>query len=274
MLSKGDLRDGLRRLAEAGLWESPKELFVHVAADPRLKSVNFWDFLRQYRKDETKLEELRDAATATRGSDRRGYVPPELDCPGRHWAVAYTTWDDGFFCNLCEAVVSPGVICLGCRLCDYDVCPTCVDRLRVTTKGTGATRTLTSLGTNSHVQQEGKKDAAAQSSDVRPRRRKKKVASNSSEAVPIATQATFPHEELSAPPVSSSNTAVEKDRGDEVSVVISSQLGLSQELEHVANLGVGAKTSSMISAAPCDMLAIDPVNVPVPGGDSSSDDDL
>jgi len=169
-LHGGAVKDGLRRAAGAGQWESPNELYTLVAADARLKSLGFWDFLKQFRKDETQLRALRDTAAATKGSTRRGYVPPELDCPGRHWAVPFITWDEGFVCNLCEKSIKVGVTCLGCQLCNHDVCPDCVQRLRDTAKGTGATHALTSIGESA-----AKSEGSSPSAGTKMSRRKKKA---------------------------------------------------------------------------------------------------
>lgn len=128
-VNKGALRDGVRLAAVAGPWESASDLFKFVIEQQRCKDVSFWDFLRQYRKEEAELQTLRDEALATRGSGKQGYVPPEVNCPARHGPKPFVAWDDGFCCSLCEGVIPQGSQCLGCRLCDHDVCTDCIRKL-------------------------------------------------------------------------------------------------------------------------------------------------
>eukprot|EP00747_Dinoflagellata_sp_TGD_P164164 gnl/TRDRNA2_/TRDRNA2_183709_c0_seq1.p1 gnl/TRDRNA2_/TRDRNA2_183709_c0~~gnl/TRDRNA2_/TRDRNA2_183709_c0_seq1.p1 ORF type:complete len:198 (+),score=46.85 gnl/TRDRNA2_/TRDRNA2_183709_c0_seq1:51-644(+) len=127
-VNKGDLKEGVFRAAQAGHWEEAKDLFPMVVGQLGLKDTGFWDFLRLFQKNEEELRRLRDEAEATRGSGTRGYVSPELDCPGRHRVQPFVAWDDGFACSLCESPIAQGANCLGCRLCDHDVCPGCIDR--------------------------------------------------------------------------------------------------------------------------------------------------
>lgn len=128
-MGAGRLRQGMKVAAVAASWSSAQDLFGVLASQQEFKSIGFWEFLRQYRKDEAELQSLRDAALATRGSDTPGYVPPEVDCPGRHWVKPFITWDDGFDCSICGHGIDKGTTCVGCRLCDYDVCPECLQKL-------------------------------------------------------------------------------------------------------------------------------------------------
>lgn len=113
----------------AGTWSSAQDLFGLLTSQQEFKGIGFWEFLRHYRKEEAELQSLRDATLSTRGSDTPGYVPPEVDCPGRHWVKLFVAWDDGFDCSACGDRIEKGAKCLGCRLCDYDVCPECLQRL-------------------------------------------------------------------------------------------------------------------------------------------------
>uniref|UniRef100_A0A7S4SGQ9 Uncharacterized protein n=1 Tax=Alexandrium monilatum TaxID=311494 RepID=A0A7S4SGQ9_9DINO len=128
-VNKGAVRDGVRSAAAAGSWDSESDLFKLMLQQPRCKDANFWDFLRQYRREEAELLRLRDEALDARGAGKRGHVPPGVNCPGRHGAATFFAWDDGFSCSLCEGVIAQGSQCLGCRLCDHDVCTACIRRL-------------------------------------------------------------------------------------------------------------------------------------------------
>lgn len=128
-MGAGRLRQGMKVAAVAASWSSAQDLFGVLTLQQEFKSIGFWDFLRQYRKDEAELQHLRDAALATRGSDTPGYVPPEVDCPGRHWVKPFITWDDGFDCSICGQGIDKAATCVGCRLCDYDVCPDCLQKI-------------------------------------------------------------------------------------------------------------------------------------------------
>eukprot|EP00418_Pyrodinium_bahamense_P071547 CAMPEP_0179083238 /NCGR_PEP_ID=MMETSP0796-20121207/37576_1 /TAXON_ID=73915 /ORGANISM="Pyrodinium bahamense, Strain pbaha01" /LENGTH=128 /DNA_ID=CAMNT_0020780641 /DNA_START=40 /DNA_END=423 /DNA_ORIENTATION=- len=110
-LSKGDLRDAVRTAAVAAPWENAKDLFSLLITQPRCKDVSFWDFLRQYRKEEAELQKTRDEAQEVRDSGRQGYVPSAVDCPGRHWAKPFVAWDDGFAAASATAssLKAPGV---------------------------------------------------------------------------------------------------------------------------------------------------------------------
>ncbi|CAE8642425.1 unnamed protein product [Polarella glacialis] len=124
-LGKGALREALAKAATSGQWTEASELYVLFTAQPGCKDLGFWDFLRQFRSQEAELQRLRDEAQATQGENTLGYVPQEIDCPGRHWATPFITWDDGFDCSLCKQPIAADTTCLACRICDHDVCPPC-----------------------------------------------------------------------------------------------------------------------------------------------------
>lgn len=130
-LGKRELREAIQIAAGAGSWDSASDLYKSVLTQPQCKALSFWDFLRTYRKDETGLAKIRDDAAVARNVAVRGHVAAELDCPRRHGAAPFVTWDEGFSCSLCSEVIVQSAACLGCRLCDYDACPDCVQRARV-----------------------------------------------------------------------------------------------------------------------------------------------
>eukprot|EP00662_Eupelagonemidae_sp_cell21_P019800 gene19800-49637_t len=50
-------------------------------------------------------------------------------CPKGHALKAWEG-DDGLFCDSCLRDVPPGSSMMGCRRCDYDLCPQCAERPR------------------------------------------------------------------------------------------------------------------------------------------------
>ena len=55
-------------------------------------------------------------------------VIPEIDCEKKHGLTQFSTPFSDWTCNLCgdNKIFNEGSTLFGCRLCDYDVCPTCI----------------------------------------------------------------------------------------------------------------------------------------------------
>jgi len=47
-------------------------------------------------------------------------------CPSGHALVKFVTPQDGFVCNVCNALHARGSAMIGCRPCNYDACTSCV----------------------------------------------------------------------------------------------------------------------------------------------------
>eukprot|EP00927_Polykrikos_kofoidii_P077757 TRINITY_DN74672_c0_g1_i1.p1 TRINITY_DN74672_c0_g1~~TRINITY_DN74672_c0_g1_i1.p1 ORF type:complete len:191 (-),score=49.37 TRINITY_DN74672_c0_g1_i1:20-592(-) len=132
VLNRHKLRGALSRAAKIQSWESPEELFRLTLASPSQKDgkgLRYSDFIVQFRSMEDELKKLRDEAKEERLRSRADFVPVAVDCPKRHCAAAFITWDDGFCCSICKKDIEKGEECLGCRLCDHDVCQRCNRRL-------------------------------------------------------------------------------------------------------------------------------------------------
>merc|ERR1719265_1268630 len=53
----------------------------------------------------------------------------ESSCPRGHRLAPYDTPQDGFACDRCKTRFEAGVKMLGCRQCDWDLCPSCCSKV-------------------------------------------------------------------------------------------------------------------------------------------------
>eukprot|EP01084_Bolivina_argentea_P157969 275234_1 len=54
------------------------------------------------------------------------YVNKESNCPGKHGLKKYKTPEDEWGCDVCQTEMSKGTVLYGCRICDFDVCSSCL----------------------------------------------------------------------------------------------------------------------------------------------------
>merc|ERR1712070_165420 len=54
-----------------------------------------------------------------------------MECPSRHRLRQFTTVDDDWSCSFCSRDFPEGTTLHGCRVCDYDLCPACLQDFEV-----------------------------------------------------------------------------------------------------------------------------------------------
>ena len=52
-------------------------------------------------------------------------APSKMTCPQSHVLTRFATQHGGYFCDVCKVKAVRGAQMLGCRSCDWDVCPSC-----------------------------------------------------------------------------------------------------------------------------------------------------
>mmetsp|Transcript_58847 Transcript_58847/g.118179 ORF Transcript_58847/g.118179 Transcript_58847/m.118179 type:complete len:212 (+) Transcript_58847:228-863(+) len=70
------------------------------------------------------------AETPTSGVAKTKYNFMQKKCPGDHALEVYKSPYDGYSCSHCEQDFLRGTILRGCRICDYDTCVECDNRIK------------------------------------------------------------------------------------------------------------------------------------------------
>ena len=55
-----------------------------------------------------------------------------MNCRGNHGLKNLKTEFDDFFCDECSTVFKKGKTMYGCRVCDFDLCTDCYEKVMVT----------------------------------------------------------------------------------------------------------------------------------------------
>ena len=84
----------------------------------------------QRTKEDEEEDDEEDDEEDSEGDQDENRFRLEAQCPGKHTLKPFPTTNNSWWCSACSRHVRRKTIMKGCRLCDYDLCLDCFEKLR------------------------------------------------------------------------------------------------------------------------------------------------